>query len=136
MLRTTQVSMVILMVLFMISSSIAETKSITIKYGEGGKLRINNNSALAITEGSLDGYMEEQSIDSVTITVRVTENTYFFGPTGAWFISPLILIVKNRISDVTLHHESGELLEHTRNQKGNKIKYKINHFSCYYYEEW
>ena len=106
-----------------------------------------------IAAGSLDAYMDEESLDEVEVTLELTEEliedpegdyykmSFEFGPSGAYFDpDPLTLKIKGKwVADNTefwLYDENGEALVGTRYNSADMIKFEIDHFSCYYYDQY
>lgn len=106
-----------------------------------------------INAGSLDAYMAEESLNEVEVTCELTEElvsdpngdyykmSFEFGPSGAYFdLDPLVLKIKGRwVAENTefwLYDENGEAVAGTRYDEADMIKFEIDHFSCYYYEQY
>ena len=106
-----------------------------------------------IAAGLLDAYMTEESLNEVEITCELTEEfvsdpngdyykmSFEFGPSGAYFdLDPLILKIKGKwVAEDTqfwLYDETGEAIPGTRHDEADMIRFEIDHFSCYYYEQY
>lgn len=105
-----------------------------------------------IKTDALKAYLEEQGLNEVEITVETTEDFvpcgsgshYHFiftcGPNGTYFDTPLELEIKGKYFETGCHvwlfNEDGEAIEGVREDRKDKVVFKIPHFSSYYYEEY
>jgi hypothetical protein len=129
--------------------------SVVIHHGKLGKRSLvnggNRDATIHIEKGALDSYMTDQGVNQVEITTELTEERisqggppqykleFTFGPSGAYFNPPLELELTKAYAnspDVWLYDENGELLEAKVNERGHEIRFSINHFSSYYYDDY
>ena len=163
--NTTIISTAILSLVFAFAISIAwavntYSGSVIIENGSNQKKAIqiiqqgSDHIKAEIEGGSLDAYMAEESLNEVLITCELTEElvsdpngdyyklSFEFGSSGAFFDpdAPLILKIKGKwVADDTefwLYDENGEAISGTRHDEADMIKFEIDHFSCYYYEQY
>ena len=121
----------------------------------GGKFDVVKTSRkdkvkVIIKKGALKAYLEEQGLNEVEITVETTEDFvpcgsgshYHFiftcGPNGTYFDKPLELEIQGKYFEtgclVWLLNEDGEAIEGVREDRNDKVVFKIPHFSSYYYD--
>ena len=132
--------------------------SVVVEPGEGGVITLVQDGAnqvkVQIKAGSLDAYMAEEGLDEVEVMATFTEEwvpqdggihghykvSFEFGQSGAFFDPALTLKIKGKWaatdSEFWLYDENGEEIEGRRIAAADMIKYKIRHFSCYYYEQY
>ena len=132
-----------------LSSAWAATYYESRMVGHDGKtLRLNPNANLRVRNGGLDGYLAENGITEVEISVELTEVfdpdgnldglIFEFGTSGCYFDPPCKLRLKNEYINTnhTLVDENGEVIEYTVRNEGDKLMFEIPHFSSYYYDDY
>ena len=116
---------------------------------DGGIIRINEDARIRIHEGALSAYLDEKGLDSVEITVEMTEffdengnfdgAMFVFGPSGAHFDPPLKLQLRGKYltDNLLLFDENGEALEYrVVDKSGDVMVFAIPHFSSYSYDHY